>query len=719
MTTRSIRSRVEPPDWLFAAATFAVVLAVQVPFARHQAVLLDEGVILQMGDDITRGKVPYRDGVHYAFPGVFYLTAAVFEIFGPSVAAARMLAAGIFAVATAALVLMCRWWCSRAETLFFLLLLLSYRVWSFPHWHMLNYSPLAVTGALLAAWAAGEQLGRRGSTWAAAAGMFCGLAILSKQDSGGAAAVCLGAALLLIGDAEWRPRLRRAAVFAAAATAVVAACLLAVWRAGYLADLWREAVYGPLYGVTHYDYLARPALLPLFAQDDHLRQNNFSYFPQIFMEEYGTRLFASRLYRETAWLDAAVRFTYHAPWMIAALAAAGLAWATRRGGVSRSHYRRILAWWLAIAFLLAFNRPHDWIHLLVLYQPTLLLLASYAPLLRGRPVLRTAAAVVVIASFLVSCHLALRHRSRHGEAVQTARGTFFTQPAIAGGFREVLAALAETPADRPLLAYPYHPFLNFLADRPGLSRYLFLWPVEWNRERDAEIIAALEARPDTTILYSLSQLIHLGSPREFAPELYSYLTRNYSIERQFGVVTPGLSFLQLRRDPAPEQGSLRDAITQRARVVLTPADGSGESSAGDPAEFVQIVDWPFYETVVLTTRPATEVALRIPLQPRPGDRLRTAYATNPEHWEYIFYPAAEFRLAIAEAGGGEQTLLRRRLDTGPNALDRQWFAVDIDLAPWAGQDVELVLGVSTVAGTFPRNDLAGWRVPHVVAAPGG
>jgi hypothetical protein len=323
-------------------------------------------------------------------------------------------------------------------------------------------------------------------------------------------------------------------------------------------------------------------------------------------------------------------------------------------------------------------------------------------------------AAASLALFAASAHLAVEFRRRHSEAVHTPRGTFYTRPAIAGGFRAVLDAIAETPANTPLLAYPYHPFLNFLGDRPALSRYLFLWPVEWNEERDNEIIAALEARPDSTVLYSLSQLIHLGSPRDFATVLYRYLTDNYVIDRQYGVANPGLSFLHLRREPTAAAGSLRPVVLRDSRVTRQPQDSV--AVAEDRETFVRIVDWPFHETIVLRTQPAAEVALRVPITPRPGDRLRTGYATNPEHWEHVFYPAARFRLAIADSSG-ETTVEERQVSTGPNPQDRRWFEVDIDLSPWAGRDVDVVLGISTVAGTFPRDDLAGWKMPRIHPAP--
>ncbi len=524
------RESVSAPDYLLAGVSMALAFAVQLPFVAHQAVLLDEGVILQMAVDIANGKAPYRDGVHYAFPGVFYLTAAVFEVFGPSLEAARILAAALFATTAGVSILICRWWCTRPEAIFFFLVLLSYRVWSFPHWHMLNYSPLAVTMALAAAWAAGEHIVRTGYRWAFVAGVFCGLAVLGKQDSGGATAIALGIAMLALRPATWRDRLNGAVAFSAATSLVVLGCLLAVWQAGYLEDLIREAIYGPLYGAANYQYLGRPALFPLFAQDAHLRENHFSYLPQVLMEPYGLRLLGSAIYRNTGIVDAGTKIIYHAPWMIAVVAAIYLSRRALQDIQSPGLRRRLLVLLIAVAFLLAFNRPHDWIHLLVLYPPTLFLLVSAVPWLRHRSLARALAAAACIALFAVSAHLALEFRKLHSEPVTTRRGTFYTRPALAAGFRNVLDAIERTPPDRPLLAYPYHPFLNFLADRPGATRYLFLWPVEWNDKRDDEIIAVLEERPDTTVLYSLSQLVHLGSPRDFATKLYRYLADNYEIE---------------------------------------------------------------------------------------------------------------------------------------------------------------------------------------------
>lgn len=717
MSRASSRARSTPYrpaglDLAVGAAAFVTTFAIQLPFVRHHAPLLDEGVILQMAADIGHGKVPYRDAVHYAFPGVFYLTAAVFEIFGPSVEAARILAASLFSVAVAALAMMSRWWCSRIETAFFVAFLLGYRVWAFPHWHMLNYSPMAVALALVAAWLVGEQLARPDRRWAVAGGIFAGLAIVTKQDSGGATAAALGIGLVILGHGGIRQRIRRALAFSAAVCAVVTSCLLAVWWAGYLEDLVREAIYGPLYGVANYNYLRRPDLFPLFAQDPHLRQNIFSYFPQILMAPYGARITASWIYTQTGLLDATVKLLYHLPWIVLLCGAVASARSLRQPA-SPAQQRRTLVVLLAAAFLLAFNPPRDWVHLLVLYPPTLLLLASTLPWLRTRRFARPLLALAILAFLLASSHLAIEFRHRQSQAVHTERGTFYTEPALADSFDQVLAAIGRTSPTTPLLALPYHPFLNFLADRPPLSRYLFLWPVEWNTGRDREIIEALRAHPEATVLYSLSQLLHLGSPREFAPELFGYLADNYAIGERYGAATPQLTFLRLRTARASHNGSLVPAIRERATVTKRKKNHASSETLSR-REFLHFVTWPFRRAMTLETQPAAEVALRVPVVPRRGDRLITAFSTNPERWQDTFFPPVDFRLAVASAGA-EDTLIQRAMRSGADRADRKWIDVSIDLSPWADQSIELIFAISTRWGTPPSSELGGWALPRIVA----
>ncbi len=712
--TASART-IDTREVFFAAGILALALVVQVPFVRHQAVLLDEGVILQMADDILNGKLPYRDAVHYAFPGIFYLTAAVFKVFGPSVEAARMLAATLFALSATAMTLIARWWCTRTEALAFLALLLCYRVWAFPHWHMLNYSPLAVTMALIATWMAGQQLYRQGRLWGIGAGVFCALAILSKQDSGGTTTIALGLGLLLIGTVERSEKLRRAFSFGTTTVAVVLFGFALSWWAGFLFDMLREGLYGPLYGVANYDYLARPSLLPLFEQDQHLRANRFSYFPQILMEAYGKSLLESRLYQNTGLVDTAFKIFYHAPWILVLTIGAATLRRLFTNPNAADRYRALVVL-VALAFLAAFNPPHDWVHLLVLYPPTLLLLASGIPMLRSYSLVRALAIAGLSVLVVTSAHLALEMRRRHSTPVATERGTFYTQAEHARGFHEILAALKETPPDTPLAAYPYHPFLNFLAARPSISRYLFLWPIEWNENRDEEIIAALESKPETTVLYSPSQLLHLGPPQDFAPKLFAYLSNTYEIAERYGSNVPALAFLRLRRQEIPSDISMAETFLTSATVTKQPKGKEAFLLDESRGKNIKVTNWPFRATLAVKTQPAAEVAVRIPITPRAGQRLETAFTTNPDRWQDIFLPPVRFRLAIRTASG-DVTLREQEVKSASRSADRQWFDVSADLSPWAGQEVELVFGVYTEWLTKPALDLAGWEIPRIVTTP--
>ena len=101
-------------DGLLVLVVAAVALAVQWPLRLRMISMIDEGAILQIAAEITDGRVPYRDAIHYAFPGVFYLLAGAFALAGPSTETARAVACGLFALTTAGAYLVARWWYGRA-----------------------------------------------------------------------------------------------------------------------------------------------------------------------------------------------------------------------------------------------------------------------------------------------------------------------------------------------------------------------------------------------------------------------------------------------------------------------------------------------------------------------------------------------------------------------------------------------------------------------------
>ncbi|MGH7893377.1 MAG: glycosyltransferase family 39 protein [Candidatus Binatia bacterium] len=691
------------PDVAIALVVVAVVTALQWPVRLHGVSPMDEGGVLQVGADLLRGRRLYADAVMYAFPGIFWLAAGVFAAFGATMEVARATAVVVFAATCGVVYLLARWSHGRRGALAMVVLMLCYRVWAFPHWQMLNYSSLAVGLSLAALWLAGEAVARDGARLAALAGVVVGLAVLVKQDSGGASAVALGLGMLAAGR-EARRRLACAYVLGGAL--VAAAAVGALWATGSLDALVHEALLAPLYGAQAFTYQSRPSLWPLWRQDPALRRAVFNYVPPIVFDAYGIGFLQSRLYRATALVDMALKAAYYLPWVVV------LASAVKLGRHPAATPRRLLLVLEGVACLAAFNRPHDWAHLVVLYPVTLLLGAALlAPLLRrpfARAVAWSALGVTVLASFSVARAFTIAHAM----PVHATGGTLYTRPLQAEPLQDVLDALATAPPDTPLLSLPYYPLLNFLAARPTPTRYYAMWPVDQNPHRDEEVIADLERRPDALVVYSANEFPQFPRMREFAPRLAAHLADGWEIARTFGGEPGGATLLLLGRAATPAGASLLGEPLAAAHVAVEPAPATTPARDALVAEDV----WPSARVVRVTTLPQGTVTMRYPVTPSSGDRFETACGVDPERFGEVFVPPVWCAVAVA-ADGAERDITRVDLDPLRRPEDRGWVPMRVDLSPWAGRPVEIVLRAAGPPGAPSDQSLVGFADPRIVHAP--
>jgi len=702
-------------DLLVAALVGVIVFALQLPFRLKFVSLMDEGGILQFADDILHGRTLYRDVVVYAFPGIFYLTAAAFAVAGTTVGTARSLAALLFAIASAAVYLLARWSHGRRGALAIVLLFVCYRVWAFPHWHMLSYSSLAVTLVLVATWFVGEALTAGRLVPVAVAGALAAAAVLGRQDVGAAAAAALGTALVFHPPAA---RARSVGAFAAGFALVLGSAALAIWWSGFALDLVRETILAPLWGVVHFSYLGRPALWPLWRQDAALRENAFSYFPPVFFDRYWPAISESALYRQTAVIDAALKLVYHLPWIVLLLAALVTLARWRRGaGGDLASRRRLLLVLLACAFLAAFNRPHDWVHLLVLDPPTLLLAAALVgPLLRRRAV-RVLGWLAVGLAGVASARLAVDFAHLHATPIPSRRGTLYALPAQARALTELIEALEKAPAGAPLAALPYHPLLNFLSGRAGATRYYLVWPIDRNARRDEDVIAELARRPDALVVYSPTEFPHFPRFRQYAAVLFGYLVDRFTVDRAFGGGPGGFSFLLLRQaPPAPGRSLLGPALAD-AQVTVDPHGGLPREIVGPKREqLVAEALWPVRRVLRVSTVPEGAVAVAWRMTPAAGDGLATSYGVNPERWSDPFAPPVHFAVSVREAGSAERGVMAAEVDAARRPEDCRWREVSVDLSAWAGRPIDVVLRVTGPAQAKPEPELAGWGDPRVIRA---
>jgi hypothetical protein len=185
--------------------------------------LLEEGLLLHVGERMLEGEHLYRDVALVTGPVPFALTAALFGLFGEDLAVARAGVAVLQGLACGAVVAMARRadsgaWAHAAAACY-----ASGPVLLFPLLSTMFYTTVASSLAVLACWL-GLQ-GVRSTRWAVAAGVAVALVALSKQTVGVVLALALVPAVALCAPAEER-RARALAVCAGGAGTALATLLL-------------------------------------------------------------------------------------------------------------------------------------------------------------------------------------------------------------------------------------------------------------------------------------------------------------------------------------------------------------------------------------------------------------------------------------------------------------------------------------------------------------
>jgi hypothetical protein len=125
---------------------------------------------------------------------------------------------------------------------------------------------------------------------------------------------------------------------------------------------------------------------------------------------------------------------------------------------------------------------------------------------------------------------------------------------------------------------------------------------------------------------------------------------------------------------------------------------------------VAAVWWPFVHALRVDPPPNGTLAVTFPLVPRPTTRFLTSYGQDPDSYG----PGVHMSIAVRERTGAETTLYAA--DSNPLRVpaDRPWRDVDVDLAPWAGRPIELVLRTTGPTAVWPDAGYAGWGAPRLV-----
>ncbi len=541
-------------------------VAIQAPLYNRAAVFFDEGIIFNLSETILKGNVLYRDKPCYVFPGIFYLLALLYKIFGVSYLVSRYAMAAVF-TATALLVFLI----SRrlmAEWLAFLtaLVFVAHRVWAFPIWNMIGYATFSMFSLGLALLSLMKFNEKPSSTTAFLTGGFIAVATMFKQDYGAFAGAGIFLYLLL-----W-PRLRvkwageasvgvtRAAVLGCYILAGVLVSLPVLGyfsRKGALDDLLNNTLLIPLRLETTRGAAELIPIFPLLHQDSYLRANLYHYVPHI---PFGFMLWScpvgKTLFVKTALWDVFLKLVHYSPYLSMAGVAILLGKRYIRNELS-IRFENMTAALVVCAFVfLTQHRPFDFAHLMQMYVPVFVLLGCIVDSLRLRFASRKLICYMAFGGSGIFLLLYLCWTIFSIRFTVKAFPAKFVGPRaniyVARSERDVLSEAVRfvtenTAADEPIFVFPYHSLFYFLSERPNPTRFEVLWPVKVFPSMDQEIINVLEHRHVRYLVYAPGIHPSIGDFKEFAPEIAHYVENTYIPEKVFGDPQKGPCFIIMRR----------------------------------------------------------------------------------------------------------------------------------------------------------------------------
>ncbi len=463
--------------WVALVGLFSVLL--QIRTFDRASVPMDEGQLVAVAIRILEGEILYRDIHTGVGPGIYHLTAALFDLFGHDLRVTRWAQIAVNTGIALTLFTIARrvaraHWAGLTAALFILLTVVG-----FPVLTMLNYASLSLflaLGALLALqlYLAAGRIGE-----GLVLGGLLALAALTKQNYGFFAIVAVGIA---IAWSRSRSALADRSLMAATLPVVAAGSSVALMTTLYF---WSHGALGDMVAATVIDLVGAqveafdnpiPPIFGSLPRDDP--RFVFLYTPPTLFNQMlqgGTILERpiTPLVREVA-----TRLSYGIP-LAALVASPFLLWRDRRVSDPRpaNESRSIVVF--AVLFALGIFPSAIWSHLAFVLAPILLLMAleldGLEEVVRRRTSIpEPVPAIACVALLLVVTAASIRIGS-------TIRGWFPIPLDLPG------ARLHVTPETSAL----YHGALRFLDDCAESSEPIFVAP-------DIPIVYFLSRRPNPT-----------------------------------------------------------------------------------------------------------------------------------------------------------------------------------------------------------------------------
>jgi hypothetical protein len=333
---------------------------------------------------------------------------------------------------------------------------------------------------------------------------------------------------------------------------------------------------------------------------------------------------------------------------------------------------------------------------LALVVPALVVVAAILVHAASARLSRPLGRVVWVAASAAALAIAARGGGRaaalvrtYDEPVAAVRAGVRAEPALAPLVDDVVAWIARAaPPATPVPVWPSWPTIGFLAGRDGAAGFHVVEPGQPS-DRDARIIADLDARPTEAIVFGFAADAPVAAFRGEAPALYQHLVRRWEIVEVFGREIRGPVFAALRRRPLhPPLGA----------PILTHLPRQGRL-------------WPFADVLMVPVglpESPPVVATAMPF-PEVKARMVFRYGVNPARWHEL--PPGPFTFEVHVEG---ERAWSATLDPTARLADRRWVPGEVDLGRFAGKPLgEFAFRVTAPRAVHAPDDLAGFENPRI------
>jgi hypothetical protein len=695
VVTKNFPGRCAGAFWLWAGAGGLVCIAM----SRLEPSLLEEGLLLHVGERMLAGEHPYRDVVLTTGPVPYAMVTGLFALFEPSIAVARSGVALLHALATGAVYALGRRagagsWAHAAAAC-----IAVTPVFFFPLISTAFYTTVATNLAIISAWLALRGVGSAG--WAFTAGVAMAATALSKQSMGVLLAVSVVPSLILCAPAG--ARLRRGFAVCAGGAAATVTTLVVFAALGDLEVFVRSLVALPRGQVFASSFInlwppgiLAPDLAPravlIVPEVFHLlRDGRADPYPASII------LITQILYAlplAGLVLTLVARMTRPLPPALWMFACANLACASNL-------FPRADAGHLAFAAPLAFAYA---VCLAAVWVPGNRSLGSVS---------RVAAGLAVLALAVTASWTGARLYERSGDATWGPRVTVrpVNPSKRAGAVPRVIRYLRERLAtNEAIFVARTEPLLYFATGARNPTPFTGLLQVWGTRgDQQDEILGALE--DVRFVVMSDTDGMHTFYAEEL-PAVQEELERRFHVPETFTGRTPDedwLMVLERGRDRGPTSIDLADTAVA-PDAWLRQADGR-QTPAPLPATRIPIRQ---------NRRP-----MALELGPRGGGA----------DWEFVVPEDARFQVSVGfrrihgwrqpnrlrfevkvSEGEGFRTLGVQRVSFDPSqGAGRRWSDLDIDLSALAGRRV--VLRLEAVPAKPPKaGRVALWGSPRITGS---